>query len=95
MSVNVADGKDDNRFVDRQNELDELCKMADSVAKNRRPLYAFVYGDSGIGKTTVIDRFLEMQRFKRGNNMRVFRVEASEGIGSPFYPFGQARPRHF
>ena len=90
MSVNVADGKDDNRFVDRQNELDELCKMADSVAKNRRPLYAFVYGDSGIGKTTVIDRFLEMQRFKRGNNMRVFRVEASEGIGSPFYPFGNA-----
>ena len=87
MSVNVADGENDNRFVDRQDELDELCRMADLVAKKRRPGYAFIYGNSGIGKTTVIDRFLEMQRSERKNDVRILRIEVLEGIESPFYPF--------
>ena len=90
LNANVTDGKDSNSFVDRQNELDELCRVADLVAKERRSFYAFIQGKPGIGKTTVIDRFLKIQGSKRGNDVRVLRVEAQDGYDTPFYPFANA-----
>lgn len=81
---------DGSHFVGRQHELCVLDELADSVEKERRPYYAFVYGDAGIGKTELLERFLETQRDKRGSDMRVFRVEALEGHNQPLYPFANA-----
>lgn len=83
-------GPDGCPFVGRQCELCELDEMADSVETELHPYYAFIYGDAGIGKTTLLRRFLKTQRDKRGSDVRVFYVEALEGHSQPLYPFASA-----
>ena len=74
-------------FVNRQSILNDLEEMADCVEREQRPLYAFIYGEAGIGKTSIIQKFLESQELKHSNNLRVLRVEASEINDLPFLPF--------
>lgn len=90
MNANAVANTSGSHFVDRQDELDKLDTLADAVAMERRPRYAIIYGDPGIGKTTILDRFLEMQVSKRGSSLYTFRATASEGIDSPLYPFASA-----
>ena len=87
MSSSVIKGTNGNRLVDRQDEMHVLDMLADRVAKEQRPRYAFIYGDAGIGKTAIIEHFLRLQSNKGRNDRHVFHVRPSEGIDHPLFPF--------
>lgn len=88
MARNGGGSAYDECFVDRQNELDALECLADSVEKEQRPRYVFVYGKSGVGKTKIVEQFLAMRGSKRRDGHHVIRVECDEVEGRPpFLPF--------
>ena len=88
LSTNIVASGD--HFTDRQDELGTLDMLADRVAMERHPYYAFVHGGTGVGKTTILDRFLKMQVSKRGSELHIFRITPSKGIDYPFNPFIRA-----
>ena len=76
--------------MDRENELNKLNSLLEKVKTEQRPYYAFVHSQPGIGKTATLEHFLEIQKTKRGNDLRIFHIKASEGIDTPLYPFASA-----
>lgn len=56
-------------FVGRGNELNQLECYYSQVEKDKNPLFVFVEGDYGVGKTALVEHFIE--KIKR-NKERVF-----------------------
>ncbi|MCE2498941.1 MAG: AAA family ATPase [Nitrosopumilaceae archaeon] len=89
MARNAVGSAYDECFVDRQDALDTLESLADSVEKEQCPRYAFVYGESGIGKTEIVERFLAVRNSKRRDGQHVIRVECDEVKGPPLLSFAR------
>ena len=87
MSSSVVESANGHSLVDRQNVMDTLDKLADRVATEQRPRYAFIYGDAGIGKTAIIRHFATVQNDKENGDRRVFNVRPTEAIDHPLFPF--------
>lgn len=87
MAENVAGNTHDDCFVDRQDVLEGLEVLADCVEREQRPRYAFIYGESGIGKTAIIRHFLGLQNSKRLDGCLAISVECEEIKAQPLLPF--------
>lgn len=76
-------------FVGRGPELESL-RRAFAAAQSRKPGMIFVSGEPGMGKTTLIERFVG--EVANGAHVRVAvgRSVESHGTGEPYFPFFEA-----
>ena len=90
MSSNITKSANGVLLVDRQDSIDLLNRLACRVADEQRPRYAFIYGDSGIGKTAIMEHFLSLHSDRKGSRTLVVSVRPVGGIRQPLFPFADA-----
>src|SRR6266571_4860819 len=49
-------------FLERENEMEALEAWLDDVGRSGAGVFLFVSGDAGVGKTTLLRRFIESRR---------------------------------
>ena len=75
--------------MDRQDQLNNLHEMAKLTSEEQHPHYAFVLGDAGIGKTTLIRQFTN-QLADMHKEWKIFHVNPIKNVNQPLLPFVDA-----
>jgi predicted ATPase len=80
------------RLVGRDAELEELMRRFEAAAIGRREI-VFVTGEPGIGKSALVDTFLE--RMQAGHAVRIAHGQCLDhhGVGEPYLPLIEAFTR--
>lgn len=78
-----------SKIVGREEALSELLAALNKTLRGQRQVI-FIAGESGIGKTTLVDSF--QQRVSLRKNLRIARGQCVEGFGGkePYYPVLEA-----
>lgn len=71
-------------FVGRSDELDLLDAMFDGVSTSGQTLIAYVKGESGIGKTALVNAFVERVKARRAGGLTVLRSRVFEEEVVPY-----------
>jgi DNA-binding winged helix-turn-helix (wHTH) protein len=90
LKASVHPHQETNRLVGREGALDELGEALRKTAQRKRQI-VFVTGESGIGKTALVDAF-QLQADAAVPSLRIARGQCVEGYAGkePYYPMLEA-----
>lgn len=85
-------GPELSRLVGRAAELGQLARSFDLVRSGRRQV-VFVSGEPGIGKSTLVDAFLDQLRCADAAKIALGQCLDHHGVGEPYLPLIEALAR--